>query len=58
MPARAAPSGKINSTKPDGVYGIGEEIYIDIYMSKPVVSGEASWWSRERDTTPTSTLLW
>lgn len=29
---------QVNSTKPDGVYGIGEEIYIDVYLSTPVVS--------------------
>lgn len=29
---------KVNSTKADGVYGIGEEIYIDVYLSTPVVS--------------------
>lgn len=31
-------SKQINSTKADGVYGIGEQIYIDVYMSTPVVS--------------------
>ncbi|CAM9210897.1 unnamed protein product [Ectocarpus sp. 13 AM-2016] len=26
----------VNSTKPDGVYGIGEQIYVDVYLSTPV----------------------
>ncbi|CAM9340464.1 unnamed protein product, partial [Hapterophycus canaliculatus] len=29
----------VNSTKADGVYGIGEEIYIDVYLSTPVFIG-------------------
>ncbi|CAM9804617.1 unnamed protein product, partial [Scytosiphon promiscuus] len=29
----------VNSTKTDGVYGIGEEIFIDVYLSTPVYVG-------------------
>lgn len=33
---------QINSNKPNGVYGIGEEILIDVYLSTPVVSDDPS----------------
>lgn len=36
--AHVAPSEQINSNKTDGVYGIGEEILINVYLSTPVVS--------------------
>lgn len=34
---------QVNSSKPDGVYSVGEDIYIDVYMSSPVVR---TWWSK------------